>query len=98
MAKRVAMKRREREAWLHETTAFLEKRLAEAEIEARIIGRPKHLYSIYQKMAQQGKDFDQVLDMLAVRIITQTKSGCYNALGLVHQLWPPVPGRCFGRH
>ncbi|MEA3366275.1 MAG: RelA/SpoT family protein, partial [Candidatus Hydrogenedentes bacterium] len=93
MAARVAMKRREREAWLKETVDFLEQRLAEAEVVARVIGRPKHLYSIYQKIVQQGKDFDQVMDILAVRIITQTVSGCYNALGVVHHLWPPVPGR-----
>lgn len=93
MAARVAMKRREREAWLKDTVEFLEKRLSEAEVVARVIGRPKHLYSIYQKIVQQGKDFDQVMDILAVRIITQTVAGCYNALGVVHHLWPPVPGR-----
>ena len=93
MATLVAMKRREREAWLEETCRFLEDRLAEAEVSARVIGRPKHLYSIYQKMIQQGRDFDQVMDILAVRIIAQTVAGCYNALGVVHHLWPPVPGR-----
>ncbi|MCC6695746.1 MAG: bifunctional (p)ppGpp synthetase/guanosine-3',5'-bis(diphosphate) 3'-pyrophosphohydrolase [Candidatus Hydrogenedentes bacterium] len=93
IAAHVAMKRREREAWLNETISYLENRLSEAEVSARVIGRPKHLYSIYQKMVQQGKDFDQVMDILAVRIITQTVSGCYNALGVVHQIWTPVPGR-----
>ncbi len=92
-ARAVAMKRREREAMLSETTALLEERLNEAEVNARVIGRPKHLYSIYQKMEQQGKTFDEVLDVLAVRIITQTVSGCYNALGVVHYLWPPAQGR-----
>ncbi len=93
IATHVAMKRREREAWLNETIEYLESRLAEAEVNARVIGRPKHLYSIYQKMVQQGKAFDEVMDILAVRIITQTVSGCYNALGVVHQIWTPVPGR-----
>jgi len=93
MAQRVAMKRREREALLNGIIKTLEERLTEAEVNARVIGRPKHLFSIYQKMIQQGKDFDQVLDVLAVRIITQTVAGCYNALGVVHNLWPPVPGR-----
>ena len=92
IAAHVAMKRHERESWLKETIAFLDARLAEAEISARVIGRPKHLYSIYRKMLQQNKHFDEVMDVLAVRIITQTVSGCYNALGVVHQ-WPPVPGR-----
>lgn len=93
MAKSVAMKRREREQWLRETIRFLEERLLEAEVDARVIGRPKHLYSIFQKMLQQGKDFDEVYDILAVRIITHTVSDCYNAIGVVHQLWTPVPGR-----
>ncbi|MDX9973883.1 MAG: RelA/SpoT family protein, partial [FCB group bacterium] len=93
MASRVSMKRREREAWLEATIKFLEERLREAEVESRVIGRPKHLYSIWQKMQEEGKDFDQVMDILAVRIITQTVAGCYNALGVVHHLWPPVPGR-----
>lgn len=93
MAERVAMKRREREAWLRETIALLEVRLAEAGVKARVIGRPKHLYSIYRKMAEQGIDFDQVMDVLAVRIITETVPDCYNALGVVHQLWSPIPGR-----
>ncbi len=93
MAAKVAMKRREREAWLNEAIRFLEERLAEAEVSARVIGRPKHLYSIWQKMQQEGKDFDQVMDILALRIVTQTVSGCYNALGVVHTLWTPVPGR-----
>lgn len=92
-ARMVAMKRREREALLEKTMKFLEERLTEAEVEARVIGRPKHLYSIYQKMNAQGKTFDQVLDTLAIRIITQTVSGCYNSLGVVHHVWRPVPGR-----
>ncbi|MBI2426112.1 MAG: bifunctional (p)ppGpp synthetase/guanosine-3',5'-bis(diphosphate) 3'-pyrophosphohydrolase [Candidatus Hydrogenedentes bacterium] len=92
-ARMVAMKRHERERDLNETIHFLEARLAEAEVVARVIGRPKHLYSIYQKMAKQGKSFNEVLDVQAVRIITQTEIGCYNALGIVHSLWTPVPNR-----
>jgi GTP pyrophosphokinase len=93
MAKAVSMKRREREVWLRKTTKFLEKHLEEAEVNCTVIGRPKHLYSIYQKMTEQGKTFDQVMDVVAVRIVTQTVSGCYNALGVVHHLWPPLPNR-----
>ncbi len=93
LARRLAMKRKEREALLTDTIHTLESRLEEAEVAARVIGRPKHLYSIHRKMVTQGKDFDQVLDVLALRIITQTVSGAYNALGVVHQLWLPVPGR-----
>ena len=93
IAKLVAMKRREREELLNGTILFLEGRLQEAEVNARVIGRPKHLYSIYQKMETQGKSYNDVTDVLAVRIITQTVSGCYNALGVVHQLWLPQRGR-----
>ena len=89
----VAMKRHEREAYLEKTITFLEPRLLEAEVVARVIGRPKHLYSIYEKMSRQGKDFSQVMDVLGIRIITQTDAGCYNALGVVHSLWTPIPGR-----
>ena len=93
IAQQVAMKRRAREAELYDVIRELEVRLREAEVTARVIGRPKHLYSIYQKMVQQGKDFHEVMDIQAVRIITQTEAGCYNALGVVHSLWTPIPGR-----
>ena len=93
VSQRVAMKRRERERYLNSTISFLEARLNEAEVDAQVIGRPKHLYSIYRKMASQGKNFDEVLDLHGIRIITQTEAGCYNTLGIVHNLWTPVPGR-----
>jgi len=93
LAAKVAMKRREREKELNETVAFLECQLADKEVPARVTGRPKHLYGIHQKMLQQGIDFDDVMDVHAVRIVTQTKGQCYRALGVVHNLWTPVPGR-----
>lgn len=93
IASRVAMKRREREAWLAEQIEMLENKLNTAQIEASVIGRPKHLFSIYRKMMQQGKDFDEVMDLQAVRIITSSTADCYNALGVVHRLWKPMPGR-----
>ncbi|MFP4499954.1 MAG: RelA/SpoT family protein [Candidatus Hydrogenedentota bacterium] len=89
----IAMKRRAREAQLAETCRELEGRLAEAGIEAHVIGRPKHLYSIYKKMRDQGKSFEEVLDIEALRVITRTPRECYGALGIVHNLWPPIPGR-----
>ncbi|MFA7692514.1 MAG: bifunctional (p)ppGpp synthetase/guanosine-3',5'-bis(diphosphate) 3'-pyrophosphohydrolase [Candidatus Hydrogenedentes bacterium] len=93
ISKLVAMKRNDREEFLENTIAYLEPRLKESEVAARVIGRPKHLYSIYEKMTHQGKDFSQVMDVLAIRIITQTEAGCYNALGVVHGVWTPIPGR-----
>ena len=71
----------------------MEKALQEAEVTARVIGRPKHLYSIYRKMNEQGKSYGEILDVLAIRIITQTVAGCYNALGVIHHTWPPQRGR-----
>ena len=93
IAKRVSMKRREREAWVDETITFLQQRLTESGVHVEVIGRPKHLYSIYRKMLQQGKDFDEVRDIQAVRIITSKEQECYEALGVVHGLWPPISGR-----
>lgn len=93
IARQVAMKRRDREKWLADTCALIEAKLADANIEAQVIGRPKHLYSIYQKMISQGKDFDEVTDVMGVRIITRSHSDCYNVLGVIHSLWTPMPGR-----
>jgi len=93
IASRVAMKRREREAWLAETIDFLKGQLAGDGIQAEVVGRPKHLYSIYRKMLQQGKDFDEVRDIQALRIVTTNAPECYAALGTVHGLWTPISGR-----
>lgn len=93
IAARVSMKRREREEWLGETIEFLSERLTADGIHAQVIGRPKHLYSIYRKMLQQGKDFDEVRDIQALRIITSREAECYDALGVVHRLWTPISGR-----
>lgn len=92
VAARVAMKRREREEWLGKTIEFLSRQLAAEGISAQVIGRPKHLYSIYRKMLRQGKDFDEIRDIQAIRIITTRESECYEALGVVHRLWTPIVG------
>lgn len=93
IARQVAMKRRDREKWLADTCKLIEEKLAEAAIKATVIGRPKHLYSIYQKMLSQGKDFEEVTDLMGLRILTETPGDCYNALGVIHDLWTPMPGR-----
>jgi len=93
IADRVAMKRREREAWVEEIIAFLDRRLTEEGVKAEVTGRSKHLYGIFRKMRQQGKAFEEVMDLEAVRVITQTEADCYNTLGVVHRLWKPFPGR-----
>lgn len=90
---RVAMKRQEREGLIDEVRQTLERTLAEHGINGEFQGRPKHFYSIYQKMHEQGKDFNEIFDLMALRVVVPTVSDCYEALGLVHTLWKPVPGR-----
>jgi guanosine-3',5'-bis(diphosphate) 3'-pyrophosphohydrolase len=71
----------------------LREKLGEAGIANEIVGRTKHLWSIYQKMLKQHKRFDELYDLVALRVITQSVPDCYAALGLVHSLWTPLPGR-----
>ncbi|MCS7207546.1 MAG: bifunctional (p)ppGpp synthetase/guanosine-3',5'-bis(diphosphate) 3'-pyrophosphohydrolase [Dehalococcoidia bacterium] len=95
-AQMVAARRAEREAFITWACDTLQKELLKYRIMARVYGRPKHLYSIWQKAhkyAAQGKDPSQIYDLYAVRIIVPTKSDCYRALEVVHNLWPPVPGQ-----
>ncbi|MBE3577076.1 MAG: bifunctional (p)ppGpp synthetase/guanosine-3',5'-bis(diphosphate) 3'-pyrophosphohydrolase [Limnochordales bacterium] len=88
----VAKKRREREGEVAEAMAVLRQRLQEMNIRAEVQGRPKHFFSIYQKM-KQGKQFSEIYDLLAVRVIVDTVRDCYAVLGMVHSLWKPIPGR-----
>jgi guanosine-3',5'-bis(diphosphate) 3'-pyrophosphohydrolase len=93
LQKRVAKRRMEREADINQAIAILENKLSEVGIEAQIRGRPKHFYSIWKKMHDQGREFDEIYDLTAVRIITASVRDCYGTLGVVHSLWKPVPGR-----
>lgn len=85
--------RQEGEKFLREIEALLHERLAENNISARIDWRIKRLYSIYQKLQRQRITVDQVYDLLAIRVITQTVQDCYAVFGLIHSIWRPVPGR-----
>ena len=78
---------------IREVITLLETKCREAGIDAVISGREKHLAGVYQKMNRQGIDFDHVYDFIGFRIITKTLRECYGALGIVHNLWKPVPGR-----
>lgn len=89
----IARKRRERDAQINEAMTVLQQKLAEVEIPCEIRGRPKHFYSIYRKMREQGKTFDEIYDLTAVRVLTNSLKDCYGALGVVHSLWKPIPGR-----
>ncbi len=93
LQRRVAKRRLEREADINQVIAILHLKLAEVGIESQIRGRPKHFFSIWKKMHEQGREFDEIYDLTAVRVITATVRDCYGALGVVHSLWKPVPGR-----
>lgn len=90
---KVIKKREEQEGYIKEVAAIVEAYLRAEGIYGTVIGRVKHYYGIYQKMQRQKLPFDQIYDVLALRIITDTKSGCYAILGLIHSLWTPVPGK-----
>ena len=92
LQRKVAKRRLEREAEINQVIAILQKKLGEVGIQGQITGRPKHFYSIYKKM-QAGREFDEIYDLTAVRIIAPAVRECYGALGVVHSLWKPVPGR-----
>ena len=89
----VAKRKAEREKYIKEVISVLTKRLAEGELEAEVSGRPKHFYSIYQKMQAQNLLYDQIYDLVAFRVVVDSTSECYEALGVVHANWKPVPGR-----
>jgi len=93
LVEKVATKRRQREEYINQVISTLKVKLAETGIDATVDGRPKHFYSIYRKMKYQGKTFEQIYDLMAVRVIVNTIPDCYAALGLVHTIWKPIPGR-----
>ena len=93
LAQKVNKRRIERESYINELIEIIRGQLAEHGYKGEVRGRPKHFYSIYQKMEKQGISFEDVYDLIAIRIITDTKVNCYAILGLIHSLWTPVPGR-----
>lgn len=93
LREKVSMKRREREDYIEEFKKPIEIDLHKSSIEAEIGGRPKNFFSIYNKMKARGKPFEEIYDLLAVRIIVDSMRECYQTLGLVHAIYRPIPER-----
>ena len=93
VSRMVTESRAKREEYLGNVIDVLKGEMEKVGIHAQIMGRPKHLYSIYQKMSKKGKGFSEIYDLIAVRIITSSVKDCYSALGAVHTIWHPMPGR-----
>lgn len=93
IAAMVSERRIDREQYITRFVATLKAELARAGIEAEVKGRPKHIYSIWRKMQRKHLDYHQIYDVRAVRVLVNSIAGCYAALGIVHSLWPYIPGQ-----
>ncbi|MGH7180386.1 MAG: RelA/SpoT family protein, partial [Nitrospiraceae bacterium] len=90
---RVAKRDEDRQQYIDEVSRLVQKAMQENGLVGHVHGRPKHLYGIYQKMNKQSITFEEVYDLTALRIVTDTKMNCYAVLGVIHSAWRPVPGR-----
>lgn len=90
---KVASKKLQREKEITRIIAFVKDELSKVGIRAEVQGRAKHFYSIYKKIVGENKHFDEIYDLMAIRIITENMNDCYSALGIVHRFWKPMPGR-----
>jgi len=89
----VAQQRAERERYVNQAAVYLGKELEEIGVQAEISGRAKHFYSIYAKMTKKGREFNEIYDLTAMRVIVGSVKDCYGAVGVIHSLWKPLPGR-----
>ena len=89
----INQKKDARQQFVNRIVADVKKHIDEAGIEAQVSGRVKHFFSIYKKMVNQDKTLDQIYDLFAVRIIVETVKDCYAALGVIHEMYTPIPGR-----
>jgi GTP diphosphokinase / guanosine-3',5'-bis(diphosphate) 3'-diphosphatase len=90
---KLASRLEQREAFVRDVSEILEREFEPLGMAAEIAGRTKHLYSIHEKMRRGQKDFDEIYDLIAIRILVDSIKDCYGALGVVHSLWKPIPGR-----
>ncbi len=93
IVEKIRRKRSERERYIGDVVEKVQENLKEVCIEAEVFGRPKHFFSIYKKMVSQNKTIDQIYDLFAVRAIVENVKDCYGVLGIIHELYTPVPGR-----
>lgn len=93
LAEKIATKKSERQAYIDSIVQEVKRHIDESGIQAKIDGRIKHFFSIYKKMVNQNKTIDQIYDLFAVRIIVDTVKDCYAALGVIHEMYKPIPGR-----
>ena len=93
LAEKISLRKDAREAFVQSIVDEVSAHIREAGIEARVDGRVKHFFSIYKKLVNQDKTLDQIYDLFAVRIIVETVKDCYAALGVIHELYKPIPGR-----
>jgi guanosine-3',5'-bis(diphosphate) 3'-pyrophosphohydrolase len=91
--KLVSQQRAERERYVAGAGRFLKRELKKVGIEAEISGRAKHFYSIYTKMTKKGREFNEIYDLTAMRVLVGSVKDCYGAIGIIHSLWKPLPGR-----
>ena len=89
----VAQRRADREDYVDEAAGYLNAELEKAGIEADITGRAKHFYSIYMKMSRGGKEFNEIFDLTGLRVLVDSIKDCYGAVGIIHSVWKPIPGR-----
>ncbi len=89
----VAQQRNDRERYVSEAGDYLRSELGKLGIQAQIAGRAKHFYSIYSKMTKKGREFNEIYDLTAMRVIVDSVKDCYGAVGVIHSLWKPLPGR-----
>jgi GTP diphosphokinase / guanosine-3',5'-bis(diphosphate) 3'-diphosphatase len=89
----VNQQREEREGYVARAGQYLRKELEDVGIHADISGRAKHFYSIYSKMTKKGREFNEIYDLTAMRVLVESVKDCYGAIGVIHSLWKPLPGR-----